>query len=45
MFLGHENAGKHNFLNMGRRINDDDDGEEEYWRVRGGDSHRDISLV
>ena len=37
MFLGHKNAGKHNFLNMGRRMNDDDgvgggddDGEEEY---------------
>ena len=24
MFLGHENAGKHNLLNMGRRMNVDD---------------------
>ena len=24
MFLGHENTGKHNLLNMGRRMNVDD---------------------
>ena len=31
MFLGHEDAEEHNFLNMGRKMNDDDDdGEEEF---------------
>ena len=30
MFLGHEDAEEHDFLNMGRKMNDDDDGEEEF---------------
>ena len=34
MFLGHEDAEEHNFLNMGRKMNDDDGGQAVH--IKGG---------